>query len=123
MKLTEIPPSEVLRNMATVVLGELNTTRGQKTITLDRAHLIIMVGSLRDTADRVDALEQSDRALDAMAHELKITKADVARLSEQVIAERHARQMAETGNLREIGEDDENVIDLTEHFRRERGRS
>ncbi len=118
---TQIPVSESLNNLAHVIMAHLNATAGELTLTIERRHMAIVADAIISAAERVDMLEQSDRSLDAVSRELLIARANIQRLELELDAERYRRSIAEVAYIKEAGEDAENVIDLSEHFRREKG--
>ncbi len=121
---TKISCSKTLTDIALVIVAELEKAGNRATVTLYRGHLVMLARSLRDTAEGVDMLEQSDRSLDAMSRELAIARADVARLQQELDTERYRHSIAEVTHQQALADSSENVIDLAEHFRREqRGRS
>lgn len=121
---TQIPPSEVLTNLASVIVAHCKAAAGAMAVTIERRHLVIAAEALIGTAERVEMLEQSDRSLDSMSRELAIARADNQRLQMELDTERYRYSIAVATQSQALADAAENVIDLTEHFAREqRGRS
>ena len=112
----DLSPAIVLAEIRGCLLAELMAKPAPEPISLRRDIAVLILASLGEVIDRVDALAEGSAAADRLRRELDISRADTGRLELLLAAVDLDRITRPRLSLVRGGD----VVDLTEAFRRER---
>lgn len=117
---TSIPLSSVLGDIVRLVNAEILAAPGMQVLQIPRAGVVLLAAALRDCADQAMVLEETDHVCDRVLREVKIYRADLARLRLELEVEREKARLASAQRvtLARVHADGK-VIDLCEILARE----